>query len=40
MGGDFPSATLDGQPVGSGVPGPIYQRLHQAYQQAKASQTV
>lgn len=29
---------LDGQPVGSGVPGPVYQRLHQAYQQAKADQ--
>lgn len=27
--------TLDGQPVGSGRPGPIYQRLYAGYQQAK-----
>ena len=26
---------LDGKPVGAGVPGPIYVRLHAAYQQAK-----
>ena len=28
--------TLDGQPVGSGVPGPVYQKLHAGYQRAKA----
>jgi len=26
---------LDGQPVGAGVPGPVYQRLYAAYQDAK-----
>lgn len=31
---------LDGHPVGNGQPGPIYQRLHAAYQQAKAEQSV
>lgn len=30
-------ATLDGLPVGSGTPGPVYKRLYQAYQQAKAA---
>jgi len=33
----LPVATLDGQPVGSGEPGPVYQRLYQAYQAAKAA---
>ena len=28
---------LDGKPVGSGKPGPIWKRLHEAYQQAKAA---
>ena len=28
---------LDGQPVGDGRPGPIYRRLFEAYQQAKAA---
>jgi D-alanine transaminase len=27
--------TLDGQPVGSGKPGPVYAQLHAAYQRAK-----
>lgn len=27
---------LDGKPVGSGLPGPIYTQLHQAYQRAKS----
>ena len=27
--------TLDGQPVGSGKPGPVYAKLHAAYQRAK-----
>ena len=31
----LPITTLDGQPVGSGVPGPIYQALYAAYQRAK-----
>ena len=32
----LPITTLDGQPVGTGVPGPICQRLFAAYQDAKA----
>ena len=36
--------TLDGQPVGHGAlhgkPGPVYARLHEAYQRAKASQSI
>lgn len=28
--------TLDGRPVGSGQPGPVYAKLHAGYQQAKA----
>lgn len=27
--------TLDGQPVGSGLPGPVYRKLHAGYQRAK-----
>jgi D-alanine transaminase len=30
--------TLDGQPVGSGRPGPVYAKLHAAYQRAKQAQ--
>jgi D-alanine transaminase len=30
--------TLDGQPVGSGQPGPVYTKLHAAYQRAKQAQ--
>ncbi len=30
---------LDGQPIGSGRPGPIYERLHALYQRAKAQST-
>lgn len=29
-------STLDGQPVGNGAPGPIYQSLYEGYQRAKA----
>ena len=29
--------TLDGKPVGDGLPGPVYQRLYQAYQGAKGA---
>jgi D-alanine transaminase len=36
--------TLDGQPVGHGAmrgkPGPVYARLHEAYQRAKATQSI
>ncbi|MDO5624770.1 MAG: aminotransferase class IV [Pseudomonadota bacterium] len=31
----LPVTTLDGQPVGSGQPGPVYARLHAGYQRAK-----
>jgi D-alanine transaminase len=31
----LPVTQLDGQPVGSGLPGPVYTRLYQGYQQAK-----
>lgn len=31
----LPITRLDGQPVGSGQPGPVYARLYAAYQQAK-----
>jgi D-alanine transaminase len=31
----LPITVLDGQPVGSGKPGPVYQKLYAAYQQAK-----
>ena len=31
----LPITRLDGQPVGSGQPGPVYARLYTAYQQAK-----
>ncbi|MGQ2978515.1 MAG: aminotransferase class IV [Polaromonas sp.] len=31
--------TLDGQPVGSGKPGPVYAKLHAAYQRAKQEVT-
>ena len=33
----LPITTLDGQPVGNGQPGPIYQKLYTAYQRAKAA---
>src|SRR5690606_21067883 len=29
--------SLDGKPVGEGKPGPVWHKLHQAYQQAKAA---
>lgn len=32
----LPITTLDGQPVGSGQPGPVYAKLYMGYQQAKA----
>jgi D-alanine transaminase len=30
-------SSLDGRAVGSGAPGPVFRRLHAAYQQAKAA---
>lgn len=34
----LPITTLDGRPVGAGRPGPVYQALYTAYQEAKAQQ--
>ena len=40
----LPVTTLDGQPVGHGAlrgkPGPVYARLYEAYQRAKATQSI
>ena len=40
----LPVTSLDGQPVGHGAlrgkPGPVYSRLYEAYQRAKASQSI
>jgi D-alanine transaminase len=40
----LPVTTLDGQPVGHGAlrgkPGPVYARLHEAYQRAKQTQSI
>ena len=40
----LPVTTLDGEAVGHGAmrgkPGPVYARLHEAYQRAKASQSI
>jgi D-alanine transaminase len=36
----LPVTLIDGQPVGSGHPGPVYAKLHAGYQQAKAQATV
>jgi D-alanine transaminase len=33
----LPVVSIDGQTIGSGEPGPIYQKLHAAYQAAKAA---
>jgi D-alanine transaminase len=33
----LPITRLDGKPVGSGVPGPVFRRLHAAYQRAKTT---
>ncbi|MFM1990799.1 MAG: hypothetical protein RJA99_3756 [Pseudomonadota bacterium] len=33
----LPIVRLDGRPVGAGVPGPVFGRLHAAYQRAKAA---
>jgi D-alanine transaminase len=32
----LPVTRLDGQPVGTGVPGPVFARLHAGYQATKA----
>jgi len=34
----LPITRLDGQPVGHGKPGPVFERLYARYQQAKAQQ--
>jgi len=34
----LPVTLLDGQPVGNGVPGPIYRKLYEGYQRAKQAQ--
>jgi len=31
----LPVVTLDGKPIGNGRPGPIYESLYKAYQEAK-----
>jgi D-alanine transaminase len=40
----LPVTSLDGEPVGHGAlrgkPGPVYARLHEAYQRAKATQSI
>jgi D-alanine transaminase len=40
----LPVTTLDGDPVGHGAlrgkPGPVYSRLYEAYQRAKATQSI
>jgi D-alanine transaminase len=36
----LPITRLDGQPVGTGKPGPVYARLYAGYQQAKAAQSI
>lgn len=36
----LPVTQLDGRKVGNGQPGPVFARLHAAYQRAKASQSV
>jgi D-alanine transaminase len=34
----LPITLLDGQPIGSGKPGPVYAKLHAAYQRAKQAE--
>jgi D-alanine transaminase len=36
----LPVTSLDGRPVGNGQPGPVYARLHAAYQRAIAAQSI
>lgn len=33
----LPVVSIDGQPIGAGVPGPVYKKLYAAYQAAKAA---
>jgi D-alanine transaminase len=35
----LPVTRIDGQPVGNGLPGPVYARLYEGYQQAKMQKT-
>lgn len=36
----LPVTSLDGQPIGNGRPGPVYGKLHAAYQRAIAAQSI
>lgn len=36
----LPVTSLDGRPIGDGAPGPVFARLHAAYQRAKAAQSI
>jgi len=36
----LPVTLLDGRPIGTGSPGPVFARLHAAYQRAKAEQSI
>ena len=36
----LPITRLDGAPIGNGRPGPVFARLHAAYQRAKAAQSI
>ncbi|WP_093386656.1 D-amino acid aminotransferase [Variovorax sp. OV329] len=36
----LPVVLLDGQPIGTGKPGPVFERLYSAYQGAKAAQSI
>lgn len=36
----LPVTSLDGRPIGNGRPGPVYEKLHAAYQRAIAAQSI
>ena len=36
----MPVTLLDGRPIGSGTPGPVFARLYAAYQRAKNDQSI
>ena len=36
----MPVTQLDGRPIGTGAPGPVFARLHAAYQRAKEAQSI
>jgi D-alanine transaminase len=33
----MPVVSIDGKPIGDGKPGPVFQKLHAAYQEAKTA---